>query len=308
MGALYRDLVRKHSKAKGSARAVLNIIADYATDEGKAWPGRAVLASDTGMSERNVIRCIQKLCEDGRLVVEENAVGGRGKVPVYKIVFPDDEKGDNLSPYSDAKRVTNAQQKGDKLSLKGDKSVANYSHVRSEPQEPQKEPGETPARIESPREAAGKELRYKSPHLDPRHFVNGYVPTGMGKTAVEVYYERFSINQDAARLSPVKEDDLVHFCKDLGKLREVVTAYSRTTYQPGNLQLILDWYSGGIPEKHRPPPTNGVHKNGSGGEVSRDVLLARARLARENIKTAKLVGAEIDARDLRAIEAAKGLT
>jgi hypothetical protein len=71
VGALYRDLVRKHSKAKGSARALLNILADYANDDGLAWPGRAALANDAGMSERNVVRCIQKLCEDGRLIVEQ---------------------------------------------------------------------------------------------------------------------------------------------------------------------------------------------------------------------------------------------
>lgn len=140
MGALYRDLVRKHSKAKGSARAVLNILADYATDDGLAWPGRAVLANDAGMSERNVIRCIQKLCADGRLIIEGNAVGGRGKVPVYRIVFADCEKGDSLSLFNDDKRVTNEHIKGDNLSIKGDKSAPIQSYVRSEPQEPIKKP------------------------------------------------------------------------------------------------------------------------------------------------------------------------
>jgi hypothetical protein len=140
VGAIYRDLVRKHSKAKGSARALLNILADYANDDGLAWPGRAALANDAGMSERNVVRCIQKLCEDGRLIVEENAVGGRGKLPVYRITFPDYEKGDKLSPFS-AERVTNAYLKGDNLSIKGDKCVTIPSYARSEPYlEPKEEP------------------------------------------------------------------------------------------------------------------------------------------------------------------------
>ena len=98
MGALYRDLVRKHSKAKGSARALLNVLADYADDDGRAWPGRDALANDTGMSERNVTRCLQTLCNDGRLAIEENAKGGRGRVPVYKIIIPELIKGDKLSP------------------------------------------------------------------------------------------------------------------------------------------------------------------------------------------------------------------
>lgn len=134
MGALYRDLVRKHSVARGSARAVLNILADYATDEGLAWPGRAQLASDTGMSERTVIRCIQTLCEQGRLSIEENAKGGRGRVPVYKIHVPEVKKGDSVTPYRDAKRVTNGQIKGDNLTIKGDKYDNAYiDNNRSEP-------------------------------------------------------------------------------------------------------------------------------------------------------------------------------
>lgn len=151
MGKLYRDLVRQHSKAKGSARALLNILADYATDEGLAWPTRATLANDTGMSERTVTRALQALCDDGRLILEDNAAGGRGRVPLYRIVFPAHEKGDNVTPKrgSDchplhAERVTNGQIKGDNLTVKGDKFAGILSYARSEPQltettEPEKE-------------------------------------------------------------------------------------------------------------------------------------------------------------------------
>lgn len=298
MGKLYRDLVRAHSKAKGSSRALLNILADYADDDGLAWPGRAQLASDTGMSERNVVRCIQTLCADGRLSIEENAKGGRGRVPVYKILIPERQKGDNLSPFTDGKRVTNARIKGDKSVIKGDKSVANYSHARSEPQEPHKEPGETPAR---------KVVHYKSPHLDPRHFVNGYIPPGAGVNAVEVYYERFSINQDAARLNAIKEDDLSRLCPDLDKLRSVIVAYSRTTFQPGNVQLILDWYSGGIPEKHKPPGQSS-NTNGAMSEAKRNALITRAKTAQANIRTAEYTGTAVNPQWHKDIDAARGLT
>ncbi len=151
MGKLYRDLVRTHSKAKGSARALLNILADYANDEGLAWPTRETMANDTGLSERTVTRCLQTLCDDGRLSIEENAVGGRGRVPIYRILFPECVKGDNLSEQRestchplDAERVTNGHIKGDNLSIKGDKFAEIPSYARSEPQltetkEPDKE-------------------------------------------------------------------------------------------------------------------------------------------------------------------------
>lgn len=274
MGAKYRDLVRNHSKARGSARAVLNALADYATDEGFAWPGRAQLASDTGMSERNVIRCIQALCNDARLSIEENALGGRGNKPTYKIWFPElgepapvnkskeHVKGDKLSPYKDDKRVTNASIKGDKLSRKGDKSVGNPSYARIEPHEPHKEPeresAPPPAKIVSSGVNGAKPRRIDSPYLKGSKFVNGYIPPGTGRNAVEVYYERFPINLDKWRLSDPQEDDLVTGCKDLKLLREVVTAYDQANYEkPRNLKLIMDWYR--EPQRFR-NNHNGNHK------------------------------------------------
>lgn len=162
-----------------------------------------------------------------------------------------------------------------------------------------------PARIASPREPASKEIRFKSPHVDLRHFVNGYVPPGKGTNAVEVYYERFSIHQDVARLNAIKEDDLATFCKDLEKLREVVIAYSRTAFQLGNVALILDWYRDGVPEKHRPPSMNGVYKNNNSTDEERTRKQARARQAREKIKTAELTRMPIDPQWLKDIEAAR---
>lgn len=105
------------------------------------------------------------------------------------------------------------------------------------------------------RNGTGDELFYQSPHIDRTHFDprTGFVPSGTGVTAVEVYYERFDICSREARLSSPKEDDLVRLCPDLDKLRAVVVAYSRTSFRLGNLQLILDWYKDGIPEKQRLP-------------------------------------------------------
>ena len=148
MGKVYRDLVRQHSTAKGSTRAVLNVLADYANDHGFAWPGRAAIASEAGLSERTVVRAIQSLCAAGWLEIVENAVGGRGKKPGYRITVPALLKGDKNTP----ERVTdcplkgdNVTVKGDILTQKGDSVTQNQSYARSEPQEPYTEPNLEPA-------------------------------------------------------------------------------------------------------------------------------------------------------------------
>ena len=106
--------------------------------------------------------------------------------------------------------------------------------------------------------------RITSPHFGQSDFVDGLIPSGKGVNAVQVYYERFEIARDKARLRAPQEDDLVRLCPDLDKLRDVITAYSRKTYQPGNIQLILDWYRDGIP----------VHQNGNGQPVSQQTEAA----------------------------------
>ena len=106
----------------------------------------------------------------------------------------------------------------------------------------------------------------------------GYVPAGSAQNAVQCYYERFRYDDPAARLSAPQEDDLVRICTDLGRLREVITAYSRTNYRPGNVQLILDWYASGVPARmqqgattHGPTTHNGTAQRGNaaGGGTAR---------------------------------------
>jgi len=84
-----------------------------------------------------------------------------------------------------------------------------------------------------------------TPRCDGRKFQGGYIPAGTGTTPVEVYYESFSINE--AKLSAPNEDDLTSACPDLDRLRSVLTAYRRSNYRKGNVQLILDWYRDGVP-------------------------------------------------------------
>lgn len=169
-----------------------------------------------------------------------------------------------------------------------------------------KEKGESaPPAISSPSEPSSGTLHFKSRHLDIRHFVGGYIPPGAGINAVEVYYERFSISQSSARLNSIKEDDLAHFCTDLDKLREVVTAYSRTAFQLGNLRLIMDWYKDGIPDKHKPPGANGAYKNGSLSESEKSKIVTRAKTARTKIRTAEQFNSRVDPAWIQDVEVAK---
>ena len=85
--------VWEHSAMKGSALLLLLAIADFADDDGAAFPGTETLAAKIRMSERQVIRLRQILYESGEL---QYISGGKFK-------------GDKLSV-----RVTPRVSKGDK--------------------------------------------------------------------------------------------------------------------------------------------------------------------------------------------------
>lgn len=95
-------------------------------------------------------------------------------------------------------------------------------------------------------------IKAQGPYMPPgMRLPGGYVAAGQGANPVQVYYERFNYGDPTARLNRPQEDDLARFCPNLDTLREVITAYSRTNYRPGNIQLILDWYRNGVPSNER---------------------------------------------------------
>lgn len=75
--------VWQHSQAKGSELLLLLAIADFADDEGAAYPAVKTLAGKVRMSIRAVNYLLKKLIEDGELAVE--AGGGRGHANVYRV-------------------------------------------------------------------------------------------------------------------------------------------------------------------------------------------------------------------------------
>lgn len=65
--------VWEHSQQKGSALLLLLAIADFADDNGKAWPSVATLAKKIRMGERYVQNLIAQLVQSGELAVEDQA-------------------------------------------------------------------------------------------------------------------------------------------------------------------------------------------------------------------------------------------
>ena len=218
--------VWKQSRATGSARLLLLAIADNANSDGKAYPSIKRLAQKVNTSERNIQFLLRKLVELGELAIELQAER-RGCNAYYVLLG------------------TNG---GEEAFTGGVKRLSPEPSV-----EPSIEPslGER-ARATPPPPAppAAKVIISRSPNM-PRglQLPMGYVPAGMGANAVQVYYERFRYDHPDARLTAPQEDDLVRICTDLGRLREVIVAYSQTNYRPGNIRLILDWYARGVPER-----------------------------------------------------------
>jgi SOS-response transcriptional repressor LexA len=215
-----------------------------------------------------------------RLLIEPATLTKRVTLEAQKgdtICHPSDEKKGDIDEIkgdkrvtSERKRVTLEAQKGDMLPeveadnpinpinpkpIGGDLDQVLLPHTRED------QPTTPPPVIETLSEKpvlpnaklipanGAKTVRVQSPYLtDARRFVGGYIPAGQGLNPVEVYYERFSINNDRERLTAPLEDDLARNCPELERLREVITAYGRRrNYAPGNIQLILDWYRSGIP-------------------------------------------------------------
>lgn len=77
----------RFSKAKGGALLVLLAIADFANDEGVAYPSIPTLARKARLTPRNTQRSIRHLVATGELVIEEGK--GPHRTHLYRIVLAD---------------------------------------------------------------------------------------------------------------------------------------------------------------------------------------------------------------------------
>jgi len=92
------NYVWEHSPQKGSSLLLLLAIADFADDDGRAFPGVDRLAKKTRMGKRNTQYLIKKLVESGELIVDSNKgiETGQGKTNLYQIAL--DSRGANFAP------------------------------------------------------------------------------------------------------------------------------------------------------------------------------------------------------------------
>ena len=74
--------VWEHSRQRGNALLVMLALADFAGDDGRAWPSTSTLAKMTRQSKRHVITTLSRLADEGEI----RPVGtGPRKVVVYEI-------------------------------------------------------------------------------------------------------------------------------------------------------------------------------------------------------------------------------
>ena len=74
------------SRAKGTHRLLLVVLAEQAHEDGLTWPGIPRLARRMNTSERNIKYLLQDLEQTGELIVERGA--GRGHTNQYRVLAP----------------------------------------------------------------------------------------------------------------------------------------------------------------------------------------------------------------------------
>jgi hypothetical protein len=147
MSVKMMSLVFERFPYGGNERVLALAIADHAHDDGtNIYPGNERLAKKTLISERTVIRLMQKFVQIGWLIKVKNGNSGRGIANEFSI-NPNWIKGDNLSPFvkdekrvtSEAERVTNLPKRVTPEVIKGDiavshqPSLTNNNHQETTP-------------------------------------------------------------------------------------------------------------------------------------------------------------------------------
>ena len=162
MSVKMMSLVFERFPYGGNERVLALAIADHAHDDGSSvYPGNERLAQKTLISERTVIRLMQKFVKIGWLIKVQNGNSGRGIANEY-CISPNWIKGDKLSPFvkeekrvtSEAERVTNPTERVTNDAIKGDIAVSHqqeltkYNHQETSPRAREASYENQPARPE----------------------------------------------------------------------------------------------------------------------------------------------------------------
>ena len=105
----------ERSQQKGTALLMLLAIADYANNDGIAWPSIPSLAAKTRISDRQAKRLVQQLVTAGELAVDVG--GGRGHSNLYRVILAKGDTGDIKGDIGD---TVYDDVKGDIQGIKGD--------------------------------------------------------------------------------------------------------------------------------------------------------------------------------------------
>lgn len=263
--------------------AVYNLIVKYTNDEGtNAFPSYQTIANKLGMSRPKAIETVNLLIEVGLIEKEKRTdLAGDATSNLYSLVrfggkqrLPDGDYGllggkRGLPPGKPRlPQVVNVVYQGGKRGLPYQYPMNNTQSEResihddtngiAKPSLPLSQPESAlvphkPVFNGNGNSVKASSKRATSNNIDPRSLVNGRIPSGAGKTPVEVYYERHSATDKETTLTAPLEDDLMAAVTDLDKWRMVVTAWHQAGYKPKNVNGQLEWYRNGVPKQ----PVNG---------------------------------------------------
>lgn len=105
-----------HSAHDGSKLLLLLAIADFADDDGYAWPSVDTLAQKMRMGRRNVQYLVRELVESGELEIADEG-GGRGRTHLYRVLVGQErvqssaERVKATAPYEDEKGAIQRQER-----------------------------------------------------------------------------------------------------------------------------------------------------------------------------------------------------
>lgn len=247
MGQVWGD-----NGVKGSMKLLLLAIADFADDNGKAWPSVETLAQKIGMGERNTRYMLRALEDQGRLVVDIS--GGPKGSSMYRILAPD--RGQSLPPAKssmNAEGGQNATQGGGKMRHKGgqptapdpsldppiDPSVGQQRAAALPPAPPIAPP--PPVVLAEPQTATAPEPTVAAA-LDGDPLPAAPAPATTKNLAqqpvVLAYRDVFLAYPSKAQMAQL----LGHGVTDMQRWSDVLAAWCKAGYSPRNIGGMLDWY------------------------------------------------------------------
>ncbi len=249
MGRVWDD-----SGIKGSAKLLLLAIADFADDNGKAWPSVETLARKIGMGERNTRYMLRALEEQGRLSIDLSA-GPKGS-SMYRVLAPNG--GQSLPPanhVADTEGGQNTTQRGGKTRHKSRNPIApdpSYDPLYDPPQGQPRAAALPPAPTDAPTPvvvvaelptATAPEPATVTVALDgeplPAAPEIASTPKSLAQQpAVVVYRDTFLAYPSRAQMTQIVQHGVV----DLEHWAAVTAAWCRSGYNPRNIGGMLDWY------------------------------------------------------------------